>query len=68
VQALISQELHYELSLAEMFQFPTIALLAQRVHAGEKAPEVQEDTEHLDSLKQGKQNLLQQRRQRFTTN
>jgi acyl carrier protein len=64
VQALIEHELNYELSLAEMFQYPTIQLLAQLISAGEKATFVEEDNRHLDTLMHGKQNLLQQRRQR----
>jgi amino acid adenylation domain-containing protein len=64
VQALIQQGLNAELSLADMFRYPTVQLLAQRISIGEKAALTPIGNENLDVPKAGKQNLLHQRRQR----
>jgi acyl-coenzyme A synthetase/AMP-(fatty) acid ligase len=63
VQALIQQDLSAELSLADMFRYPTVQLLAQRISTGEKAALAPDGNENLDGHKAGKQNLLHQRRQ-----
>jgi surfactin family lipopeptide synthetase A len=66
VQTLIRDRLQHQLSMVELFQFPTIDALATRLRAGQVASQVATDQQHISNLQQGRQNLLLKMKQRLT--